>query len=109
MNAWMWSDVGFLLLAALSGTVFMVVYTYRTPWWVEEHRAHLGFFTLALTLILWTYVFRSTIPGPVFMVVRRLEFDAIALMMVWRVFLLFRSRRPDRARELREDEYRAGA
>lgn len=106
MSAWLWSDIGFLLLAAISGTVFLIVYTFRTAWWHEEHRAHLGFFTLGLTMLLWLYVVRSLVPMGTFVVMRRLGFDAIALMMVWRVSLLFRSKAPDAARQAREDEVR---
>lgn len=110
MNWLQITDIGFLLLAAISGTVFMVVYTRRTRWWRRrvgdsnwEHRAHLGYFTLTLTLMLWLYVFRAVIPVPVFVIVRRGFFDAVAILMVWRMWLLFRSKRADRLRIARED------
>jgi FlaA1/EpsC-like NDP-sugar epimerase len=106
MSPAQWSDVGFLLLAAISGTVFMIVYTYRSAWWHEEHRAHLAIFTGALTIILWLYVFRSLIPMPTFAIVRRVSFDAISLLMVWRLWLLLRSKRKDRARTDRENAVR---
>lgn len=101
MNGWMWSDAGFLLLAAVCGTLFMVIYTARTvridePWWGEKHRAHLGWFTLALTALLWIYVFRAVIPTGVFVVVRRIGFDTIALLMVWRLWLMLRAERAPR-------------
>jgi hypothetical protein len=104
---WQITDLAFLVLAALAGTVFMIAYTRRTQWWRKkindpnwEHRAHLGYFTLTLTLMLWIYVFRAVIPMPTFVIVRRVFFDAVSLLMVWRVALLFRSnRRRRRARQ----------
>ena len=105
MNWWQISDIGFLLLAAVAGTIFMIVYTARTRWWQEEHRAHLGVFTGTLTLMLWLYVFRAIIPVPTFVIVRRVFFDLVALLMVWRLVLLFRSKRADRARRDREDAH----
>lgn len=97
----MWSDAGFLLLAAVCGTLFMIVYTIRTvrvqePWWKEKHRAHLGWFTAALTFLLWIYVFRAVIPTDVFVVVRRIGFDTIAMLMAWRLWLLLVAERPAR-------------
>lgn len=111
MNFWQISDIGFLLLAAISGTVFMVAYTKRTVWWRRrqndenwEHRAHLGYFTLTLTVMLWLYVFRAIIPPDVFVIVRRVFFDLVGLLMMWRARLLFRSKRIRRL--AREDEQR---
>jgi hypothetical protein len=106
MSWWMISDIAFLLLAALAGTIFTVVYTWRTRWWREEHRAHLGIFTLTLTIMLWLYVFRAIIPVPTFVIIRRVFFDLVALLMVWRLVLLFRSKRSDRERRDREDVHR---
>ncbi|MGW4127943.1 putative phage holin [Amycolatopsis japonica] len=93
MNTASWVGVGALLVAALSGTLFMILYTIRTRWWEEEHRAHLGFFTLALTLIFWVYVFRSFFEPGVFAWIRAVLFGLISVCMVWRLTLLIRSPR----------------
>lgn len=100
-----WIDTGVLLLAAVCSTLFVVVYTYRTSWWREEHRAHLGFFTLNLALLFWTYVFRAAVDPGTFSWIRTVLFASVGANVVWRLTLLFRSKRSDAAREGREDQY----
>lgn len=102
MTGWAISDLVFLFVAAIAGTAFMVIYTVRTPWWREEHRAHLGFFTLTLTLMLWLYVLRALVDPATFVIMRRAFFDLVALEMVWRLVLL-RSRSADRVRNGLDD------
>jgi hypothetical protein len=71
MNASSWVGFAALLLATVVSTWFMIVYSFRGPWWKPspddphgEHRAHLGYFTLNLTLIFYLYDFRPLIdPG----------------------------------------------
>jgi hypothetical protein len=103
MNALTWLLTGVLALGAMSGTAFMVIYTKRTAWWKEEHRAHLGCFTLALTLIMWVYLFRPLLDPTTFAVVRAPLFLAVVACMVWRLTLLLRSKRSDKIRTDRED------
>jgi hypothetical protein len=103
MNTLNWFLTGFLAIGALSGTLFMVIYTKRTAWWKEEHRAHLGFFTLSLTLIMWVYLLRPFMDTTTFMVVRAPLFLAVVACLVWRLALLLRSKRSDKIRTDRED------
>lgn len=91
MNALNWVLTGFLILGAASGWAFMVIYSRRWHWWRDEHGAHLGAFTLSLTLIMTVYVFRPFIDPVVFALVRAPLFVLITLGMVWRLVLLLRS------------------
>jgi hypothetical protein len=84
-------DVGFL-----AGVVFMVIYTKRWKWWTDEHGAHLGFFTLSLTLIMGLYVVRPFINPTLFAYIRAPLFLAVVICMVWRVVLLLKSDRRKR-------------
>lgn len=90
-------------LGALSGWTFLIIYTKRAPWWLEEHRAHLGFFTLSLTLIMTLYVFRPFMNPITFAYFRAPLYAAVVACMVWRLTLLLRSKVADRARTDRED------
>jgi len=94
------------LLGALSGWAFLIIYTKRSPWWLEEHRAHLGFFTFSLTLIMTLYVFRSFMNPITFAYFRAPLYAAVVACMVWRLTLLLRSKVSDRERNDREDAAR---
>lgn len=91
MNVLNWVLSAFLLIGALAGTIFMIIYTYRWHWWKDEHGLHLGTFTLSLTLVMWVYVFRPLFEPTTFALIRAVLFTAIVVGMVWRVVLLFRS------------------
>lgn len=103
MNLLNWILTGVNVLGAVSGILFMVIYTARTPWWIEEHRAHLGWTTLSLTLIMTLYVFRPSMNPVTFAYVRAPLFTFVVACMVWRLALLLRSKTADRARTDRED------
>lgn len=80
-----------LVLAALSGWIFMVTYTLRWTWWRDEHGAHLGFFTLSLTLIMTLYVFRPLFDPATFAYARAPLWELVAACMVWRLVLFLKS------------------
>lgn len=103
MSVLNWVLTGVNVLGALSGWLFMIIYTKRTPWWIEEHRAHLGFFTLSLTLIMTLYVFRPFMNPGTFAYFRAPLYAAVVVCMVWRLVLLLRSKVADQARMDRED------
>lgn len=97
MSAASWTAFGALVLATVSGTWFMIAYSLRGPWWRPdpgdphgEHRAHLGYFTLSLTLTFWVYLFRPAFDPELFGWIRAGLFSVVALMMVWRLALLLR-------------------
>jgi hypothetical protein len=101
MNASSWVGFAALLLATVVSTWFMIVYSFRGPWWKPspddphgEHRAHLGYFTLNLTLIFYLYDFRPLIDPGVFGWLRSGLFSLIALNLTWRLWLLLRPARP---------------
>jgi len=83
---------GALIVGFLSGLLFMIIYTKRWDWWKDEHGAHLGFFTLSLTLIMGLYVLRPFINPVVFGYLRAPFFLAVIICMVWRLVLLLKSR-----------------
>lgn len=85
---------------ALAGWVFVIGYTHRWTWWRDEHGAHLGFFTLSLTLIMTVYVFRPLFNPVTFAIIRAPLFVAVVACMVWRLVLFLKS---DRRRRLRRD------
>lgn len=93
MNALNWVLMAFLALGALSGTLFMIIYTRRWHWWHDEHGAHLGIFTLSLTVIMWVYVFRPLFEPTTFALIRAPLFVLIVACMAWRLVLLLRSER----------------
>ncbi len=99
MSALNWVLTVLLGIGAVAGWVFLVVYTRRWTWWRDEHGAHLGLFTLALTLIMTVYIFRPFIEPTTFAIIRAPLFAAIVAGMVWRALLLLRAdrrrRRPD--------------
>lgn len=110
-----WFLTALLWAGALSGWVFLIVYSRRSAWWHpprgdknREHRAHLGIFTLALTLLLTLYGLRPLFGGNMeaFAYARAPLFAAVPLCMVWRLVLLLRSKRVDRLRTDREDAAR---
>lgn len=103
MNVLNWVLTGVNALGALSGIVFMIIYTARTPWWLEEHRAHLGWTTMSLTAIMTLYVFRPFVDPITFAYFRAPLYAAVVACMVWRLLLLLRSKTADRARTDRED------
>jgi hypothetical protein len=90
-------------LGAISGVLFMIIYTKRTPWWKEEHRAHLGWTTMSLTAIMTLYIFRPFMDPVTFAYFRAPLYVAVVVCMVWRLLLLLRSKVSDRARTDRED------
>jgi hypothetical protein len=102
MNVLNWILTGFLGLGFLSGVVFLTVYTRRWTWWRDEHGAHVGLFTLSLTLIMGYYLLRPFIDPVTFAYGRAPLFVAVVANMVWRVWLLLRSDR-GRRRCLRRD------
>lgn len=90
-----------LVLAASAGWVFLFGYTKRWTWWRDEHGAHLGFFTLSLTLIMTLYVFRPLFDPVTFAYVRAPLFELVSLCMVWRLVLFLKSdRRPRLPRDV---------
>lgn len=91
MNLLNWVLTGFLGVGFVAGTAFMIIYTKRWDWWTDEHGAHLGFFTLSLTLIMGLYLLRSWIPMTVFAYIRAPFFVAVIACMVWRLVLLLKS------------------
>jgi hypothetical protein len=100
MSASSWVGFGALILATVVGTWFMIAYSRRGNWWNPpdsdpngEHRAHLGYFTLNLTLTFWVYDFRPLLDPAVFGWVRAGLFTLIALNMAWRLRLLLRPSR----------------
>jgi apolipoprotein N-acyltransferase len=101
-----WILTGVNILGALSGWAFMIIYTRRSKWWGTEHRAHLGWTTLALTAIMTLYVFRPFMNPVTFAYVRAPLFLAVVVCMVWRLTLLLRSQRPDQVRTDHEDAVR---
>jgi hypothetical protein len=86
-----WILTGVLIIGFLSGALFMVIYTRRWNWWKDEHGAHLGFFTLSLTLIMGLYILRPFIERELFAYIRAPFFVAVIACMVWRLILLFKS------------------
>lgn len=103
MSVLNWVLTGVNALGALCGWAFLIIYTKRTSWWIEEHRAHLGFFTLSLTLIMTLYVFRPFMDPVTFALFRAPLYAAVVGCMVWRLALLLRSKAADRERTDRED------
>jgi hypothetical protein len=88
---------GALLVGFLAGVVFMIIYSVRWDWWLDEHGAHLGSFTAALTLIMGLYVFRPFIDPIIFAYIRAPLFLAIVVCMVWRLILLLKSKESHRS------------
>lgn len=98
MNVLNWILTGFLVLGAVSGWVFLIIYTRRWKWWHDDHGAHLGLFTFSLTLIMTVYVFRPLFNPVTFAYIRAPLFVLVILGMVWRLWLLVRSGRAHRLR-----------
>ncbi len=103
MNALNWVLTGVNALGAVSGWLFMIIYTKRSRWWGTEHRAHLGWTTLSLTMIMSLYVFRAFMDPATFAYVRAPLYLAVVMCMVWRLMLLLRSKQPDQVRTDVED------
>jgi hypothetical protein len=103
MNTLNWVLTAVNAVGALSGILFMIIYTVRSRWWEEEHRAHLAVFTLSLTAIMTLYVFRPFMDPITFAYFRAPLYLAVVVCMVWRLWLLLRSKRADRVRTDRED------
>jgi hypothetical protein len=103
-------------VGTIAGLWFVGLYTWRTAWWQEEHRAHLATFSIIVTLFYLLYSARtfadpSGSPGSSltgFNVVRALLFDILTALVVWRLVLLLRSRRQDEIRHDLEDVAREG-
>jgi hypothetical protein len=95
-----WVLTGFLFLGALSGWAFMYIYTRRWHWWKDEYGAHLGYFTLSLTLIMTLYVFRPFIDKTWFDILRAPLFVAVVACMVWRLILALVSERRTRLEDV---------
>lgn len=103
MSAASWVGAAALVLATIAGTWFMIAYSLRGKWWRPsaddphgEHRAHLGYFTLNLTVIFWVYDFRLLFDPTVFAWVRAVLFALVAFNMAWRLALLIRRGNPRR-------------
>ena len=92
------------LLSLGIGTIaiawFVLLYSKRTPWWREEHRAHLAVMSIILLIFYLLYSARTfsqplNAPGSsitTFNVIRGLVFDALTITIVWRLALLLRAR-----------------
>lgn len=91
----------FLDLAAAAGWLFMILYTKRWTWWRDEHGAHLGVFTLSLTMIMTLYVFRPLLDPVTFALIRAPLFMAVSLCMIWRLVLFLLADRKRRRRGVR--------
>lgn len=100
MNALNWILTGFLGVGFLAGAVFLIAYTRRWAWWRDEHGAHLGMFTLSLTLIMGYYLLRPFIDPVIFAYGRAPLFVLVVVCMVWRLVLFLRA---DRVRRLPHD------
>lgn len=99
MDVLNWVLTGFLALGFLAGALFMIIYTRRWAWWRDEHGAHLGVFTLSLTLIMGFYILRPFVDPATFAIVRAPLFVLVVVCMVWRLVLLRRGYR-DRVHEV---------
>lgn len=100
MNTANWIGAAVLVVATILATAFMIIYSRRGNWWKPdpadphgEHRAHLGYFTLNLTLTFWVYDFRPLFDPAVFAWIRTVLFAFIAFNMGWRLWLLVRPER----------------
>jgi hypothetical protein len=93
MDTLTWVLTGFLALGFLAGVHFMWTYTRRWAWWKDEHGAHLGMFTLSLTLIMGLYLIRPFVDAQVFGYVRAPFFVLVVACMVWRDVLLLKADR----------------
>lgn len=98
MDTLNWVLTGFLALGFLAGVHFMWTYTRRWAWWRDEHGAHLGMFTLSLTLIMGLYLIRPFVDPETFGYIRAPFFVLVVACMVWRDVLLLKADRdrPDR-------------
>lgn len=103
MSTSSWVGFAALVVATISSTIFMVIYSLRGNWWHPaaddphgEHRAHLGYFTLCLAVTFWVFVFRPVFDPEVFGWVRSVLFWTVALNVAWRLRLLVRRPRPHR-------------
>jgi len=87
-------------IGTIAGVWFVILYSKRTPWWREEHRAHLAIFSIIVTVFYVLYSARTfsqplDAPGSsitVFNVIRGVVFDALTAAIVWRLALLLRAR-----------------
>lgn len=93
MNALNWVLTGFLAVGFLAGLAFMIIYTRRWTWWRDESGAHLGMFTLSLTLIMGYYLLRPFMDPVIFSYGRAPLFVLVVVCMVWRLVLLLRTDR----------------
>lgn len=92
------------LLSLGIGTIacawFVGLYSKRTPWWREEHRAHLAVMSIVLLVFYILYSARTfsqplDAPGSsltTFNVIRGLVLDTLTAAIVWRLALLLRAR-----------------
>jgi hypothetical protein len=95
MNAANINGAAALVFATIVFTAFVVIYSFRGPWWKPDPddphrlaRAHLGYFTANLALICWVYDFRPLFDPAVFAWVRSGLFWLIAFNGAWRLWLL---------------------
>jgi hypothetical protein len=110
-----WNNLVSLTVGTIAGVWFLGLYTKRTNWWAEEHRAHLGYFTAIVVIFYLLYSVRTftqpfNAPGSsltTFNVIRGIMFDALTAGIVWRLSLLLRSKVSDHKRTDREDVERA--
>ncbi len=94
-----------LIIGTVAGVWFVVLYSIRTPWWHEEHRAHLFTFSANTAAFYLLYLGRtvadpSTGPGAtpsVFNTVRMVLFTIMTAAIVWRLILLIRRPRRGQA------------
>lgn len=95
MTSAAWVAFGALLVATVSGTAFLIIYSRRGPWWNPrpddphaEHRRYVGYSTLCLDLTFWVYLFRTALDPGVFAWVRAVLFSLVALSVAWSLWLL---------------------
>lgn len=90
-----------LVIGTVAGVWFVILYSVRTPWWHEEHRAHLFTFSANTSAFYLLYLGRtladpSTGPGSqasAFNTVRMVLFTIMTAAIVWRLVLLVRGPR----------------
>ena len=90
MNVFLLGDI-FLYTGAIAGSLFCLAYWVLAPWWKSEMGRHIMAFTAVISVTLDYVVYRSINrlerpqPG-----VRAIIFGAIAIVIVWRLWMLIR-------------------
>ena len=107
-------DVG-VYVGAVAATLFVAVYHLSARWWESAEGRHMMSFTAAMALILdysGVRLLLAALPPvpPDVAVARAAVFDVVALLLVWRLELLWRLQIRDGIRRLveRSDEVPPG-